>query len=70
MAVTPDLSRAVWRKSRRSGGNGACVEMAAVGDVIAVRDSKNAEGPVMVLALSGWRAFVGGVRAGAFEAAG
>ncbi|WUI00571.1 DUF397 domain-containing protein [Spirillospora sp. NBC_00431] len=36
-----DLSRAVWRKSRRSGNGGNCVEIADLHHVIAVRDSKN-----------------------------
>lgn len=39
-----DLSGLTWRKSSRSGGNGdngACVEVAFAGPVVAVRDSKN-----------------------------
>ncbi|TDB90111.1 DUF397 domain-containing protein [Actinomadura sp. KC216] len=35
-----DLSRAVWRKSRRSGNGGDCVEVADLGQGVAVRDSK------------------------------
>ncbi|HEX3778680.1 MAG TPA: DUF397 domain-containing protein [Pseudonocardiaceae bacterium] len=39
-----------WRKSRRSGGNGgACVELAHTLDQ--VRDSKNPNGPVLVVPL-------------------
>jgi hypothetical protein len=34
-----------WRKSTRSGQNGACVELA--GTLDAVRDSKNPDGPVL-----------------------
>ena len=42
---TPDLSTARWRKSTYSGGNnGACIELAHLG---AIRDSKNASGPVV-----------------------
>lgn len=33
-----------WRKSSRSTSNGACVEVARAG---AVRDSKNAAGPIL-----------------------
>jgi hypothetical protein len=36
-----DLSQAVWRKSSYSGGNGSCVEVADLGEQVAVRDSKD-----------------------------
>jgi hypothetical protein len=29
---SPDVSRADWRMSSRSGGNGNCVEIAVIGD--------------------------------------
>ncbi|HEX3792446.1 MAG TPA: DUF397 domain-containing protein [Pseudonocardiaceae bacterium] len=44
-----DLSQARWRKSSRSGNTGGnCVELASARGVRAVRDSKNAAGPVLV----------------------
>ena len=61
-----DLSRATWRKSTRSGNNG-CVEVAFVEDQVAVRDSKDHTGPVLVFTAHEWEAFVGGVRTGEFE---
>jgi hypothetical protein len=61
-----DLSRATWRKSSRSGGNG-CVEVAFVGGKIAVRDSKDKSGPALTFTLHEWDAFVGGVRDGEFD---
>jgi hypothetical protein len=57
----------MWRKSTRSGGNGACVEVAFVGDVVAVRDSKDRGGPVLVFTPREWAAFVGGVLDGEFQ---
>ncbi len=49
LSITVDLSRARWRKSSFSGGGGSnCVEVADAGQVIAVRDSKDAPGPVLV----------------------
>jgi Domain of unknown function (DUF397) len=60
-----DLSRAAWRKSTRSGTNG-CVEVAFVGDRVAVRDSKDRGGPVLVFTSHEWEAFIGGARDGEF----
>jgi hypothetical protein len=64
--VVDDLSSAVWRKSSRSGTNG-CVEVAVVDGKVAVRDSKERGGPVLVFTPLEWEAFVGGVRDGEFD---
>ncbi|WP_395104657.1 DUF397 domain-containing protein [Actinomadura sp. SCN-SB] len=40
------MSRPRWRKAARSSGSGTdCVEVASVGDMIAVRDPKDPAGP-------------------------
>ncbi|MGC4947440.1 DUF397 domain-containing protein [Streptomyces sp. DT224] len=45
-------------KSSYSSGNGECVEVARnVTGTVAVRDSKRAAGPVLVLAPTAWDAF-------------
>jgi hypothetical protein len=62
-----DLTSARWRKSTRSSGSGNCVEIAEIGDAVAVRDSKNPGGPVLIFAPDEWRAFVGGVKGGEFD---
>jgi hypothetical protein len=64
--MVEDLSRAVWRKSTLSHTNG-CVEVAFVGDRVAVRDSKDRNGPVLLFTPFEWEAFVGGVRDGEFD---
>jgi hypothetical protein len=66
-----DLAQARWHKSSYSNGNGgACVEVAGnLRDVVAVRDSKNHEGPVLVFTSDEWEAFTAGVRGGEFDLA-
>lgn len=54
-----------WRKSSFSNGSGGnCVEVADTADVVAVRDTKDRSGPVLVFGPGQWRAFVGGIKAG------
>jgi Domain of unknown function (DUF397) len=58
-----DLSRAQWRKTSYSGNSGNCVEVADLGQAVAVRDSKEPEGPVLVLTPVAWRILVQRIKA-------
>jgi hypothetical protein len=62
-----DLADVDWRKSTWSRANG-CVEVAFVDGRVAVRDSKDRRGPVLVFSAVEWDAFIGGVRDGEFNA--
>lgn len=54
-----DLSAAEWRKSSYSGGNGGqCIEVALnLPGIVAVRDSKDPRGTMLVFAAATWRSF-------------
>jgi hypothetical protein len=64
-----DLTKAHWHKSRYSSSNGGnCVEVARnLPGVVAVRDSNDPDGPVLLFTPDEWRAFVAGARAGEFD---
>jgi hypothetical protein len=64
---TPDPSRTRWRKSTHSGGNGDCVEIASLGDAMAVRDSKHPTGPSLFVSRDIWRGFIQNVKATAHD---
>jgi Domain of unknown function (DUF397) len=59
-----DLSRAVWRKSTFSNGSGGnCVEVARnLAGIVAVRDSKQPDGPKLIVQAGEWRAFIARTR--------
>ncbi|MEV7622447.1 DUF397 domain-containing protein [Actinoplanes sp. NPDC089786] len=63
-----DLPDAKWFKSTRSGANGNCVEVAFLaGGEVAVRDSKDPDGPKLRFTAAEWAAFVGGAKDGEFD---
>jgi hypothetical protein len=65
-----NLEGAIWQKSNRSGPySDDCVEVAFVDDAVAVRDSKNQDGPVLLFTHSEWDAFVAGAKDGEFDVA-
>ena len=63
------IDRAQWRKSSYSGSNGGgCVEVADnLPGIVAVRDSKDPDGPNLVFSPDEWRAFTAGGRGGEFD---
>jgi len=56
-----DIGHVTWRKSSYSGNNGGgCVEVARLPAVVAVRDSKDPDGPRPAFWKDEWRAFAAG----------
>ena len=62
------LHGVIWQKSGRSGPNGNCVECAALPDGgVAVRNSRDPQGPALVYTAAEIEAFILGVRDGDFD---
>ncbi|MFI5832513.1 MULTISPECIES: DUF397 domain-containing protein [Micromonospora] len=63
------LAGAAWRKSTRSQTSN-CVEVAPLGTgpaTMALRDSKDPSGPVLLFNRAGWLGFIAGAKNGQFD---
>jgi hypothetical protein len=56
-----------WIKAQSSTHNGACVEIASTAGKIAIRDSKDPDGTILVCAPADFKAFVKSARNGKFD---
>jgi hypothetical protein len=66
--TSPNLDGAVFRKSRRSGNSGQCVEVADnLPGIVAVRDSKDHDRGTLTFAPEAWSAFLADVKHGDFD---
>ena len=60
-----DLPGVTWHRSRRSSPNGNCVEIAVLSrETMAVRDSKDPDGPALIYPPSAIARLIEAVRAG------
>lgn len=56
-----------WLKAQSSSANGACVEIARTAGKIAIRDSKDPDGPILVYTPAEFKAFLSGAQNGEFD---
>jgi hypothetical protein len=63
------LASVHWRKSRRSNPSGNCVELAELpgGQGVAVRNSRDPDGPALIYTADEIAAFILGARDGDFD---
>ncbi|MQY24003.1 DUF397 domain-containing protein [Nocardia macrotermitis] len=65
--MSSELSGARWFKSSRSGAR-ECVEVAFLcSGRVGVRDSKNPDGPALIVGATDWAAFTTAVQRGRFD---
>jgi hypothetical protein len=63
-----DPASLAWRKSSYSEGGGECVETAVLPDRrVALRDSKQPDGAILLYTPAEWSAFLTGAKAGEFD---
>ncbi|MFI6518528.1 DUF397 domain-containing protein [Spirillospora sp. NPDC050679] len=58
-----DVNENTWRKSSYSGSNGGdCIEVLDVAAAVAVRDSKDPDGPKLIMGRADFRRFAEAVK--------
>lgn len=62
------LEGADWVKSSYSNNGGNCVEVASLSGAVALRDSKQTDGPALLMSSGIFESFITGVRDGGFDA--
>jgi hypothetical protein len=63
-----NLACAEWSKSSYSSANGACVEVVKnLPGIVAIRDSKDPDGPKLLISSANWCTFVSGIKGGDFS---
>jgi hypothetical protein len=67
MPSPTEWAGAHWIKAEESAQGNGCVELAQVGDVIGIRDSKRPGGPVLEFTRHEIDTFVGAAQAGEFN---
>ncbi|MFA1551781.1 DUF397 domain-containing protein [Actinomadura chokoriensis] len=65
--TAPSPSFLHWRKATASQGSQGCVELAPLPGMVAVRDSKDPNGPMLVFEHDVWRHMVEQVRSGELD---
>jgi hypothetical protein len=63
--TNPDI--ASWRKATCSGAEGKCLEVALVGDVVALRNSNRPGDGTVVFPRSAVAAWIAGIKAGELD---
>lgn len=64
-----DIGHVTWRKASYSTSNGGgCVEVTStLTAVVAVRDSKDPDGPKLAFTRDGWQAFTWSIKSGPLD---
>jgi hypothetical protein len=56
-----------WRTSSRSDGGSNCIQVAIAADAVAIRDSKDPDGPILIFPRESWTQFLAAVRTDTFD---
>lgn len=56
-----------YKSSYSSGAEGNCVEISPLTGAVGIRDSKDKEGPALLVSTTSWSMFIADVQAGRYD---